>query len=255
MASARSGAAGWRSLIVPGLCTLAGLVLLIGLGVWQVERLHWKEDLLARIDARIHAPPVALPPASEWAVLAATDYDYTHVRASGRLDPSRTAFIFRGASGIPGAPAGPGYWVMVPLVRADGSAILVNRGFIAVDRKERRAAAGAERAAAGETTVTGLLRPPESRGLFTPADNPDKGEWYTRDPGAIAAALHLDRAAPFSIDEDAHAAPPGEPAGGATVFDIPNNHFGYALTWFGLAAALAGVFGVFAARRLRAPVP
>jgi surfeit locus 1 family protein len=111
---------------------------------------------------------------------------------------------------------------------------------------------------AGEVTITGLMREAEPRNLFTPADQPDKNQWFTRDPRAIAAHFGLRRAAPFSVDADFSGDPGALPHGGTTVIAFPNNHLAYALTWFGLAAALAGVFGTWAWPRLKqepAPEP
>ena len=240
-----------RSLVAPFLAAAPVFAVLMGLGFWQVQRLAWKEGVLATIDARIHAAPTPLPPVARWPALASDDYDYTHTSATGRFERGAEALIFRGSGDVNGAGSQPGYWVMVPFDPTSGGTLLVNLGFVALDHKSdpARAAALPE----GETTVVGLLRAPEDRNMFTPADNPAKGEWYTRDPQAIAAAMKLADAAPFSLDEDAHAAPAGQPAGGATVFDIPNNHAGYAVTWFGLAATLVGVLAAFTWRRARAP--
>ena len=127
---------------------------------------------------------------------------------------------------------------------ADGGVVLVNRGFAPLawkDRPDMRAAPPQ-----GEVEIFGLMRPPEERNAFTPADEPAKGLWYTRDPAAMAAALKLDHPAPFGIDLDADPRASGWPRGGATELNIPNNHLSYAWTWFGLAATLAGVFGVWA---------
>ena len=236
-----------RSIVPLAIFALAGVAVLLSLGTWQVERLAWKNDLVARMEARLAAPAVALPPSSEWPRLVASDYEYTRVSARGVFEHEAEALIYRTSGKVAGAMVQPGYWVMTPLRLADGARILVNRGFIGLDSKDRasRAAGRGE----GEVSITGLLRAPEPRGTFTPPDNPGKAEWFTRDPLAIAAALRLERAAPFSIDEVAHAAPPGEPAGGATIVDIPNNHLSYALTWFGLAATLLGVFVAFVWRR------
>ncbi len=237
------------SLVAPILAALPVFALLVGLGVWQLERLAWKEGLIAEIDARIHAPPGPLTGSADWPALARGDYDYTHVAVAGRFAPRKEALIYRPSGTVADGPPQPGYWAMAPFQLRDGGTLLVNRGFVPQDRKDDPARiAGLP---ADETTLTGLLRPPESRNLFTPADDPAKGAWYTRDPAAIAQAMGLADAAPFSLDEDAHAAATGEPAGGATVFDIPNNHLSYAVTWFGLAATLVGVIGVFVWRRAR----
>jgi surfeit locus 1 family protein len=239
-----------RSLLWPSLFTFVAFAILMSLGFWQVERLHWKEALIARIEARIHAAPTALPPASAWTQMKADEYDYLHVRVDGVLDAQREALIFRGVGKMSAKDmAQPGYWVMVPLKTDDGGEILINRGFVPLDRKDISARPDPQRGQ--RVSLTGLLRAPEERSLFTPADDAAKGQWFTRDPRAIATALQLAHAAPFSIDEDAHAAVPGLPAGGATVFEIPNNHLSYAGTWFGLAATLLVVFGFVVKRRQR----
>lgn len=231
-----------RGLIWPALVALAGIAVSLSLGIWQLHRLAWKQALIARIEARIHAPPAPLPPQSEWPALK--DYEYRHVTLRGRFD-GREALVFRGSG--PEAGEGPGYLVLAPLILADGAAVIVNRGFVPGAAKEAAALAPP----AGEVTVTGLMREREPRNLFTPADRPDKDLWFTRDPGAIAAHLGLTRAAPFSVDADFSGDPKALPRGGTTIIAFPNNHLSYALTWFGLAAALAGVFGAWAWDRLK----
>lgn len=235
------------SLVIASLSALAAAAMLIGLGIWQLERLAWKNDIVARIEQRVKAAPKPLPPQAEWPRLVSGDPEYERFVVTGALETDKETLIYRPTGKVAGAPAQPGYWVMVPLRLADGSRVLVNRGFIALDRKDR---ALREQSLQVVTTVTGLLRLTEPRGFFTPPDNP-AGQWFTRDIGAIAAALNLANVAPFSIDEDAGLAAPGLPAGGATLIDIPNNHLSYALTWFGLAAALGGVFVAFALSRRR----
>jgi surfeit locus 1 family protein len=234
-----------RGLIGPALVALAGMSILISLGVWQLHRLAWKEALVARIEARAKAPPGPLPPESEWAALKPEDYEYRHAALHGRFD-AREALVFRGSG--PEAGEGPGYLVLAPLILPDGAAVIVNRGFVPSAAKDPAAHAPPP----GEATVTGLMREPEPRNLFTPADQPEKNLWFTRDPGAIAAHFGLTRAAPFSVDADSSGDPKALPRGGTTVIAFPNNHLAYALTWFGLAAALAGVFGAWAWTRVTA---
>jgi surfeit locus 1 family protein len=240
----RSSSAVLRGLIWPTLVALAGLAVLISLGIWQLHRLAWKEALIARIEARTKAPPAPLPPESAWAALKPDDYEYRHVTLSGRFDP-REALVFRGSG--PEAGEGPGYLLLAPLILPDGSAVIVNRGFVPGSPQDAASHAPPQ----GEVTVTGLMREPEPRNLFTPADQPDKDQWFTRDPGAIARHFGLSRAAPFSVDSDYSGDPKALPRGGTTVIAFPNNHLGYALTWFGLAAALVGVFGAWAWGRLK----
>ncbi len=99
--------------------------------------------------------------------------------------------------------------------------------------------------------MTGLLRAPEPRNLFTPADKPEARVMYVKDPAAIAALFKLNDTAPFLIDADATPLPGGWPKGGQTTMSIPNNHFTYALTWFGLAITLLIIFVIYAGRRIR----
>lgn len=233
-----------RSLLSAALVTLCGIAVLVSLGVWQLQRLAWKEALIARIEARVHAPPAPLPPESDWPRRRPEDYEYRHVSLRGRFD-GRQALVFRGSG--PEAGEGPGYLVLAPLILPDGAAVIVNRGFVPGSASD----AVAHAPPAGEVAVTGLLREPEPRNLFTPADQPEKNLWFTRDPGTIAAHFGLSRAAPFSVDADFSGDPQALPRGGTTIVAFPNNHLSYALTWFGLALALAGVFGAWQRPRLR----
>jgi surfeit locus 1 family protein len=228
-----------RSVIGPALVALAGIAVLVSLGIWQLHRLAWKEALIARIEARAKAPPTALPSETEWAALKPEDYEYRHVMLRGRFH-GREALVFRGSG--PEAGEGPGYLVLAPLILPDGAALVVNRGFVPSGEKDATSHAPPE----AEVSVTGLMREPEPRNLFTPADRPEENLWFTRDPGAIAAHFGVTRVAPFSVDADFSGDPKALPRGGTTVIAFPNNHLAYALTWFGLAAALAGVFGAWA---------
>jgi surfeit locus 1 family protein len=239
-----------RSLLWLGLLSLLGIAALIGLGLWQLQRLAWKESLIGEVSARVAAPPVDAPPEADWARLAPTDYEYRHIRVSGTYAFAHQVLVFRALDEPRGRFGGPGFLVMTPLLLPDGAAILVNRGFIPQDQKERFVTQAGE--SASPVTVTGLMRASEPRTWFTPADDPQRGDWFTRDPAAIAAALKLKRAAPFTIDADAAGGPGELPQGGETILAFPNNHLGYAFTWFGMALALAGVYGAYAITRLRA---
>jgi len=240
-----------RALLWPGLFTLLGLAMLIGLGMWQLDRLAWKEGLIAEVSARAAAPPVPAPPEADWPKLAADDYEYRHVRLEGVYEFGRQALVFRALDHPRGRFGGPGYLVLTPLRLADGAYVIVNRGFVPQDQRNRFVAPAEQ--APGKVAVTGLMRSSESRTWFTPSDDPAHGQWFTRDSAAIAGALKLDRAAPFTIDADATGALGDLPQGGETILAFPNNHLSYAFTWFGMALALAGVFCAFAVTRLRPP--
>jgi surfeit locus 1 family protein len=237
-----------RVLIAPAVATLLGVVLLVALGNWQIRRLAWKEALIAAVDSRAHAPAVEAPPESDWPRLDPADTEYRRVQLSGVFDGAKQVLVYRALSDPRGRYGGQGYLVMTPLQLADGAIVLVDRGFV----PEANAAAAADGLGGGETTVTGLVRASEARNWFTPADDPAKGQWFTRDIGAIAAAEGLKRVAPFIVDADASADANALPEGGETLLAFPNNHLSYALTWYGLAVALVGVFIAFAASRLRA---
>jgi surfeit locus 1 family protein len=233
-----------KSLLWPALFTLAASVLLVGLGVWQLERLHWKEALIAEIEARSTMPPEPLPPAADWPRLTPDGYDYRHVKAQGTFEHDKEILVFHGPGFSRKGILTPGYLVLTPLRLASGGIVIVNRGFVPESLKNK--AARTEGEIPGPTTVTGLMRPPEPRNLFTPADEPAKARYFTRDPALIAAALGVTDTAPFTIDADDTPVPGGWPKGGTTEIVIPNNHLSYALTWFGLAIGLFGVFAAFA---------
>jgi surfeit locus 1 family protein len=239
----------YKRLLWPAVFTLIVGAGLVSLGVWQLHRLAWKEAVVAEIAARAETPLVPLPLETTWPLLDAEDYAYRHVEAVGHFEHDKEALVFRG-SGPNGA--GPGYFVLTPLRLDTGAYVIVNRGYVPPEYKDAAQRAAGE--TAGEVHVHGLLRPPEPRNLFTPADAPDKGTYFTRDPALIAAHFGLARTAPFSLDADALPVPGGWPQGGTTVRTLPNNHLGYALTWFGLAMALVGVFIAIALRQRKADV-
>jgi surfeit locus 1 family protein len=235
-----------RALVGAAAATAFGVALLIGLGFWQLRRLAWKEALIAAVESRVHAPAAEAPAPNLWPLLKAADYEYRHVRLEGAFDYARQALVFRALAAPRGRYGGPGYLVMTPLKLATGDAVLVNRGFVPIDRKGETA-----NGPAGEVEVSGLMRSSEDRTWFTPADDPAKGDWYTRDVAAIAAAMGLQAYAPFSIDADAGSDPLSLPEGGETILAFPNNHLSYAITWFSMAGALIGVFGAWAMTRGR----
>jgi surfeit locus 1 family protein len=209
---------------------------LCGLGVWQLQRLSFKEALLARMAERIDAPASALPAETEWAHLSPDEYEYRHVKLAGTFEHDKEALVFRPLAG------GVGYLVLTPLRLPSGAHVIINRGFVPSDKKSPSSRLEGE--TSGTIEVTGLMRSPEERNLFTPADSPQTGIWFTRDPLLIAKTFHVATAAPFTVDADATAAADRLPRAGTTVLAIPNNHLSYALTWFGLAAALAAVLAL-----------
>lgn len=239
----------FRGMLWPTVAVVVGTTVLATLGTWQLERLAWKEGLLAAIAARTTAAPAPLPSPASWGGLDPGTYEYRHVVATGTFDHAAEVRVFRPLGDARGPFSGLGDLVLTPLKLEGGGTVVVNRGFVPEDRVDP--ATRPEGQVTGRVTVTGLMRSPESRTAFTPADQPAKRLWFTRDPGSIAAALGLGDVAPFTIDQDAGETPGGLPQGGETVLAFPNNHLSYALTWFGLAATLLGLYASALFRRRR----
>ncbi|HEX2943762.1 MAG TPA: SURF1 family protein [Rhodopila sp.] len=226
----------WRRLLAPGLSATLALALLIALGTWQVYRLHWKEGILARIAASEAGPPVPL---------SASASPYQKVSVSGRFRYDQAVWFGAEVRDL-GAEPQMGYFQIVPLERADGPPILVDRGWVP------DTAAAPVVNPPGLVTVQGYVRPAQGHAWFQPSDNVAGKHFYTLDPRAIAAALHLPPPMPFVIvalgPDDAGV----YPAPAQHLPRPPNNHLSYAITWYGLAVALVVIFGVWARNTLRA---
>lgn len=216
---------------------------LAALGTWQVQRLTWKRDLIARVDQRVHAAPVPAPARAEWNKVNATDDEYRRVTAVGMLANDKETLVYASTA------LGPGYWVMTPLTLADGTSILVNRGFVPTDRRDP--ATRREGQPSGPVAITGLMRMTEPKGSLLQSNDVAADRWYSRDVAAITQKRGVSAAAPYFIDADATANPEGLPVSGLTVIAFPNNHLLYAITWYGLAAMVLALL-VFVLRGERA---
>lgn len=232
-ARARSG----RSLLLVGVLGLLATLGFAWLGTWQVERRAWKLDLIARVERRLAAAPVAAPAPPAWPTIGRARDEYRRVRVTGRFLAGRRTLVTASTE------LGPGYWLMTPLRDARGFTVLVNRGFVP---SPREAAAAPE----GAADLTGLLRMTEPHGDLLRSNDPTADRWHSRDVAAIAAARRLGPVAPYFID--AAAAPGGAsyPRGGLTVVAFPNNHLVYALTWYTLMVMVAAAT-VFVIRQER----
>ena len=214
-----NGGRGKKQLFVALCLSLA--ILFTGLGIWQVQRLFWKLDLIERVDARVHAAPTSLP--ANVGALRPEDIEYRRVRVSGRFLNDRRTLVDALTE------LGPGYWVLTPLQTSQGL-VLINRGFVARDQLDKLSSPPRD------VTITGLLRLSEPGGRFLRANDPAHDLWYSRDVAAIAQKRGLGRVEPVFIDADATSKAGGYPIGGLTVVKFRNAHLIYALTWFGLAA-------------------
>ncbi len=219
--------------VLTAIAVLVALAILIALGTWQVERLHWKEGLLADIAARLAAPVV---PLSDIEAMAAKggDIEYRRVTLSGVYDNSRERHFFATWRGQ------TGFYVYTPLRLSDGRDVFVNRGFVPYDNKEPEMRMQGQ--LTGEQTVNGLARSKLSGkpSWIVPDNDVAKNIFYWKDLDVMASSTGLDKAAvvPFFVDADDTPNPKGMPIGGVTEVDLPNNHLQYAFTWYGLAATL-----------------
>lgn len=233
------------------------IVLFASLGTWQVYRLQWKLDLIARVDARVHAAPAPPPPAAQWARITPQDDEYRRLELHG-------TYLYEFTTPVQAlTEQGSGYWLLTPLCATDGTIVIVNRGFIpsvlgARTRYDARRAQGDPCAAhAGRDApvrVVGLLRISEPGGSFARDNDPANNRWFGRDVAAIAAARGLGATAPYFVDAEAGQNPadsPDRPTGGLTVVSFHNSHLVYALTWYALALMVAGAWWYVA--RGRAP--
>lgn len=230
-----------RSLTLLALVSATAFLVFSALGVWQVQRRAWKLDLIERVTQRLAAAPVSPPSPEEWPRVDAARHEYLPVRLSGQWLPEKTVLTQAVTEW------GAGSWVITPLQQADGTQVLVNRGFVPQGRTPRPAPS------TGPQTVLGLLRMSEPGGGFLRANDPASQRWHSRDVAAIAQALGLPRAAPFFVDAGIPLArpasqaspetslPPGGdwPREGMTVVRFHNSHLVYALTWFALALMVA----------------
>nr|WP_210269931.1 SURF1 family protein [Hyphomicrobium methylovorum] len=211
--------------------------LFAGLGVWQVERLHWKTALIANVEARLSAQPIPAPRFADWT----PDDAYTRVTVRGVFLHDRETAVQAVTE------LGPGWWIITPL-RTDAGIVLINRGFVPQDRKH--AADRANALPLGSVEVQGLLRANEPGGAFLRSNAPAEDRWYSRDIQAIAHARNLSGpVAPYFIDADATPNPGGYPVGGLTIVRFHNSHFIYAVTWFSLCLLCLVATGLFLRRQ------
>lgn len=220
----------FRPAFWPTAITAVAVGLLLGLGTWQLERMSWKRELIAAIEAGLSKAPVELPAGA----FEVRDFRYRRVTVSGRF--LHQAEIHLAAHNARGAF---GYHVITPLLRAGGGAVLVDRGWVPPGRKaaDSRARGQVE----GTVEITGIVRPPWPRGRFTPENDSARNFWFYGDIEAMAAHAGV-VAAPVFVEADSSANPGGWPRGGQTRLTLTDNHLKYALTWYALAAVFAVIY-------------
>jgi surfeit locus 1 family protein len=229
-----------RSLVLATVFAMAGVAFLLGLCKWQLDRHVEKENLIAATSSRLNVAPQPLPPRADWPRLTQANDEYRRVKFSAEFANDREALVYTTGSKFRPDVSGPGYWVFTPAKLADGGTVAVNRGFVPLGYKDPAGGAGV---LPDKITVVGVMRWPEPRGAFTPADDPSSNVWYVREPQAIAAAKHWGAVAPFYIEQESPQAPGGWPHAGKLKVSLANYHLDYAFTWFLLAMALISVYG------------
>ena len=220
-----------RRLVGPALATAAAFAFLIGLGVWQLQRLAWKEGILASIAQGEAGAPLPLSPAPA---------PFSKVEATGTL---RDVGLYGIA--VEDTPRGEqeGAFRLGVLERAGATAVLVNEGWVPDGIPPIPTARAAR--------VVGYVMPGQAPGLFTPNGDAASRRFYAPDPASIGAALDLPPLAPFLIVALGDVLPGTYPRPAQHLPEPPNNHLQYALTWFALAAALLVVFAVSVRQRSR----
>lgn len=222
----------------------------VWLGNWQMHRLGEKEALIAAVDQRLGAAAIPVPTEDKWAGLDLETLNFQNVSLTGSFRYNQTVTVFTSLADARGPASGPGYWVVTPFVLTTGGTVFVNRGFVPQDYQEAAVTDGEGDDV--QVTISGLLRPGEKAGFMTPGPNmSDRIEWV-RDPARLAEMVDpaLAPFAPFYVDLPA--GPKGElPQGGETIVEFPNNHLGYAYTWYGFAIVAVVMLGFWFARQRR----
>jgi surfeit locus 1 family protein len=245
-------------LLILSIATLCAFAVLLSLGTWQLERKAWKEGLIATLQARLSATPQPLPAASSWPSLARADYEFTRVRLnatflSGLNDTKREARVYTSGSALRDDIKSPGYFLFAPARLPDGTTVVINRGYVA--NPHPSAATPPMPLPPGPVDVVGVMRWPERPNVFNAAYNAADDLWFVRNSVSMAARSDWGSVAPFYIDMESPVPPGGQPHPTSLRPNLPNQHLQYAVTWYGLALVLVGVFAAFVHGRWRSTGP
>jgi cytochrome oxidase assembly protein ShyY1 len=237
-----------RGLLVPGVVTFIALAILMSLGTWQLQRKAWKDELITTLNQRLTAAPVDLPPPAQWASLRQERDEFTRVKFRADYPPGKEALVWATGSALRDDVKSPGVFVFTLARLASGEMVVVNRGFVA-DQKPTGATARPA-PVLGAAEITGILRWPEPKGWeLTTAYDRGAQLWFVRDHRAMAQENSWGAVAPFYIEREAQTPADGLPPPGPLKPNLPNNHLQYAMTWYGLALVLLGVFGFWVRSR------
>jgi surfeit locus 1 family protein len=237
-------------LALPVVFALVALATFSGLGTWQLQRKTWKEALIATLEQRLAASPVELPPRGRWPSLSPSDDEFRQVKFSAALVPGQEALVYGSGSALRSDVSGAGYWVFAPARLAGGGLVVVNRGFVPEGRQDPKSRSTGD--GGGTIEMTGVMRWPQPRDLFSPRDDAAHNLWFVRDQLAIASAKGWGEVAPFYVELESPQPPGGLPRAGALKLELRNMHLQYAITWYGLAAVVVVMFGFWLRARSRA---
>lgn len=224
----------FRPTLWPTVFTIPSLIILLALGSWQVERLHWKEGLIAERTARSSGAPIPLP-----AVTApAASYEFSKTRVTGAFRNDKEMYL--AARSLNG---NVGYHVVTPIVLADGSVVLVDRGWVPTERKDPSQRAAGQ--LAGNVTLEGLLRGSQKQNWLVPDNEPQHNIWFYVDTAAMGKWAGLDRVRPYFVEAGPAPNPGGYPIGGQSHIELPNNHLQYSIIWYSFAVSLTVIYIVY----------
>jgi surfeit locus 1 family protein len=224
----------FRPTFWPTVFTVPAILVMIGLSVWQVQRLQWKEELIAERVARTMAEPVALPPAGS----DLSGLEFRRVTVTGTFDHAHELYLAaRSQNG------NVGFWIMTPLKMESGETVLIERGWVPDNRKAPETRAQGQ--LAGSVTLNGLIRLPQVKAYFQPDNEPAKNVWFYIDPAQMVAAAGIAARTDLYLDAEKTDIPGNYPLGGQARIELPNDHLQYAITWALLALTLACVYVIY----------
>lgn len=233
----------WGRIALISVIALLLSCVLIALGSWQIKRLSWKHDLIARVEQNIHAKPMSAPSRNDWQQSDQKALEYRVVTVQGHyLNDKETPIAAL-------TEKGSGYWIVTPFQRDNGEIVFINRGFVGSDKRDpsnRETGQITE-----ETVVTGLMRLTEPKGFFLRQNDPDNNIWHARDIEVLSERLDLKNVPDYFIDANSDQNRDDRPTGGLTVVKFADNHLAYALTWFALTIMVLGMAGYLIYYELR----
>ena len=229
----------FRPTLWPTLISVPAFMVLVGLCVWQVQRLYWKQELISERETRVAAEPIALPaPSGQSGGADLAGIEFRRVRLEGAFAHDKEMFL--GARSLNG---NAGYQVLTPFVLSGGGIVLVNRGWIPVERKPPNSRP--EGQVTGTQTLDGIVRLGHGKAWMQPDNEPDRNMWFYVDLPAMAAASAVDFRTDLYVDAGPAENPGKYPVGGQTRIELPNDHLQYAITWGLLAVALAVIYVLY----------